>query len=743
MRCPRHLRRAWLPALVCLLGASLVVPAAPVAALSIGDVDETTPSATETDTPAEEADEPEEPAQLVVAPAAPVFDPGENSYVFTVLLRNPGSEPLAPGAVELELSLDPAADMEALMEPSTVPGVVIASESVGETPPGEEQSITLSIPGAQMPLDESSERGVYRAQATLEPEESDATAPAEDESAVPGDTLQGLTPMVWRGAELGSRVQLTTVVPLVLPEEVRSLPTRGQLDAAVPRLDALLTAAEQAQSTLAVDPRLIAGIRAYGDAAPNAAVEWLERLRTTELPQFTLQFADADPAAQAALGFDELLQPAELDFVTRFGTFPTPELDTPTPGTPDEPETGTGSELDANASGDEVAPSDATAEGTDAGQDPSELDLTASGVPALADLLDWPVADANTAWPAGGEVDSATMELLRNSGVSSIVLESGNTNATGGPLAQIDDMDAVIADTALGLAIRDGIGAPTAAERSAGIASAAAQLALAAQEDHPGLVIALDRGAIAEAEDPERVLDELAQLRWVDEIAQDEQAEGSGSLRAGSTLEDRRELLRTASARESTVNGLAPLLTRPEYLIGYQRARLMQLFSTRYAPESAGFAGVAERFQARDSELLDGVRVISTEQTQLVGTSSRVPLQLRNALPFEAAVTGEVLPASAALRVTETAIERTVVPAEGNETVLVPVHSRVSSGDSGLIVSLTDVSGEHTYFTGTLPIMISSAVEGIALWSLGALALLLLGFGTWRSLRRRSAVSRP
>lgn len=740
MRCPRHLRRAWLPALVCLLGVGLVVPAAPVAALSIGEADDTAPSTTETDAPAEEAEEPDEPAQLVVAPAAPVFDPGENSYVFTVLLRNPGSEPLAPGAVELELSLDPAADMEALMEPAEVPGVVIASESVGETGPGEEQSITLSIPGAQMPLDESSERGVYRAQATLEPEESDAAA---DESELPSDTLQGLTPLVWRGAELGSRVQLTTVVPLVLPEEVRSLPTRGQLDEAIPRLGALLTAAEQAQSTLAVDPRLIAGIRAYGDAAPNAAVEWLERLRTTDLPQFTLQFADADPAAQAALGFDELLQPAELDFVSRFGTFPTPEPEIPTPGTADEPGTDKGSELDAAESDDEPTQPEPVEEGADPGEDLPEPELTASGVPTLADLLDWPVADADTAWPAGGEVDSATMELLRNSGVSSIVLESGNTNATGGPLAQIDDMDAVIADTALGLAIRDGIGAPTAAERSAGIASAAAQLALAAQEDHPGLVIALDRGAIAEAEDPERVLDELAQLRWVDEIAQDEQAEGSGSLRAGSTLEDRRELLRTASARESTVNGLAPLLTRPEYLIGYQRARLMQLFSTRYAPESAGFAGVAERFQARDSELLDGVRVISTEQTQLVGTSSRVPLQLRNALPFEAAVTGEVLPASAALRVTETAIERTVVPAEGNETVLVPVHSRVSSGDSGLIVSLTDVSGEHTYFTGTLPIMISSAVEGIALWSLGALALLLLGFGTWRSLRRRSAVSRP
>ena len=134
---------------------------------------------------------------------------------------------------------------------------------------------------------------------------------------------------------------------------------------------------------------------------------------------------------------------------------------------------------------------------------------------------------------------------------------------------------------------------------------------------------------------------------------------------------------------------------------------------------------------------MEGVRAISTEHTQLVGASTRVPVQLRNSLPFEAVVSVRVDPSSAALTLPERTFSDVRVRAESTEALLVPVQSRVSSGESGLVVNISDVSGDLTIYTGSLSISIRSSVETVALWSLGILATLLLGFGIWRSVRRR------
>ncbi|MGO1538874.1 MAG: DUF6049 family protein [Leucobacter sp.] len=775
MPSPIPLRRICVPVLASIISVGLAVMGAQ-SSIPMGSQDHSRVFHGVDDAEAESI---EELPALTVASSAPVLDVDEGDFEFTVLLENPTDEPLPTGTIELELFQDPAANMEELNTETSSRGLVFATQEVGETPAGEDQDFTMSVPAAEMPLTEFSDRGVYRVRAVLMPEDTSDTrleSPAEEratdadpsdiagsgdpapqaddgnallelqaESLPEGALLRGLTPIVWRGAELGARVQVTTIVPLVLPEVVHSLPTRGQLSEVIPRLDELLTAAESTNSTLAVDPRLIAGIRAYGDAAPAEAIEWLDRLRTTPLPQFVLQFADADPAAQAALGFDELLQPREISFVTRFGEFPeTPDSELDDIGGTSDDAVGDSPDDTADDPIDDDAKSETTTSDDDPSTDSPDQNTDEPlerPTPTLDELLAWPAADYPAAWPAGGEVDSATVELLRDGGIDSMVLESINVNYAGGPQVQVSGMSTLVADTAVGYAIREGIGAETQTERAAGLSAAAAQLALAAQNESPGVAIALDRGAMAEAEDPEAILTQLSELTWIDHVGEGDQTEGSGSLRAGSTLETRRELLRTAVGRESTVTELAPVLAHPEYLTGYQRARLLQLFATRYAPPDADFESVSERFLERDSELLNGVSVISTEQTQLVGTSSRVPLQVRNALPFNAVVTGEVVPASAALRVPEQTIEVTEVPAEGNETVLVPVLTRVSAGESGLIVSLTDITKEHTYYTGTLPITIRSAFERIALWTVGGLALLLLGLGTWRSFRRKAAKS--
>lgn len=730
-------------ALGCLLGGGLP-GSAPAAAVALQHAGPAHAESTDDETAQQEDDPPEEDLlpELVVAPVTPVFATGADEFSFELLVRNPTDEPLPGGEVSLELESQPIGSADDLGVDFVVEDDAedsdggdedrepITTVDVGGTEEQSEQVVAVDVPRADFPLRAASDAGVYRFRATF--------APAEEQTgegeATPLLVTPGVSSLVWRAPSATGRVDVSTIVPIVLPREVASMPTRSQLNDLSPRLLELLDVAERHGATLAIDPRVIAGIRAYGEEVPDTAAQLLERLETTDLAAFTLQFADADPAAQAALGLDELLQPRELDFVARAGSFPAPDEaqqgeDGAQDGSEQQPDSEEGNvdHADENAEGD---PEDGT--GDDGGDDAEEETL-----PTLEELLEWPET-VPTAWPAKGEVDGSTLDLLSRSDITRVIVDSGNVAHSGGPIASLGDTQAVITDAEMDDAVAEGIGAGTLPERAAGLATATSRLALSTGSDTAGLVVGLDRGATAEAEEAAEVLDGINSLGWVNAVPLDRQTTGEASLKAGSTLEDRRELLRAALGREPDIAELGPLLRNPEYLTGYQRARLLQLFATRYADPDDEFELVAEQFRARDAELLEGVHVISTEHTQLLGVSSRIPLQVHNSLPFEAEIAGEVSAASAAIAVTERDIVATVVPPEGNQTVLVPVSARVSSGESGLFVELTDVGAEQTFYSGVLPLSISSSVEKIALTALVSVAGLLLGFGIWRSVRRRS-----
>jgi hypothetical protein len=686
MSSARRFRARAIPAALLVLGL-VAAPAAPALA-------------------EEEAPDPAiSSAEFVVAPQDPVIREDADA-AFGLLIRNAGEQAIPSGTIELRLSVQPVGSPEDLDAQPTTPSLHLAEARVGETAPESEQAATISVPQDDLPALET--RGVYTVRAVFRPDPSDDTQTS--------DALSAVTPVVWRGpgppdadagggsganagtgaeidadagAGVRSSVRLGVIVPVVLPSDIRTLPTRSQLGELAPAWDRLLTQARAHRATLAIDPRVIAGIRAYGDEAPENAGQFLERLEQSSLPSFLLQFADADPAAQAALGFTSLLAPSSLDFVSRFGSFPLESsgegggADAPASGADDGAgadgadagEQGSGAEGDrpetsgeatgtsAASDPDETAgPSDpagdagtredsGTREDTDAPEDPE-----APTLPALEDLLSWPQGAA-TAWPANGTVDSATLELLRASGIETAVLGSGNVSASDATRSRISRSDVLITDDALGDEARATLSAATEAERAAGAARLAARLAFAAQSGSEGTLLGLDRGAMGSSEDPALLLELLASLDWV-------------------------------------------------------------------VPTSV-------------SELPEGVRVISTEHTQLVGSSTRIPVQLRNALPFDAIVAVQVEPSSAALSITERRFPDVLVPAEANERVLVPVLSRVSSGESGLVVTVSAATGDPTVFTSTLPVSISSSFETIALWVIGSLAALLLGFGTWRSVRRR------
>ena len=747
--------RAW--AAACVAGALL----AGAAAMPL-----TVPPAAATGQPsqAEQSGEeaPEQAAaelELLVAPEDPIFAANASEVRFTVLLRNDGERSVPEGSVELaigerftgesalarpeELATTDeaaAAESEAPTQPASQ---VIATATLDAVPGGKTHTATVTVPVGDVPAFTSDSQGVYPLYATYRASDSASAS-----------SLSAFSPVVWGGTgEATASVNLTTIVPLTFPANVHSMPTRNQLEAVTPTFSALVDYATRNHAVLAIDPRFVTAVRSYGVEAPEASRELLARLESTALTNFLLQFADADPAAQAALGAKELLQPAGFEFVTRFGAWE-PAEPAPTDPTADDPTTQHTAAQHASAPADgaadkQTAPEQdgAAADGAavqegdseaTAGQEGDSGDTDPEPAPAPTDeqLAEWPSGLA-AAWPAPGQVGARTLSLLRASELNLAVLRSDNVTLAGGPRAKIGSSDALVTDAELDAAVQLALTGQTETERALGSAQTAARLALAATSGTSSLVLGVDRAAVADTERPEEVLAELTHQRWVKPVAYASLPEGTAKLAPAAPNADRLELLEAAIGNEATVLEARAMLVNPEYLNSYQRMRLLNLLATKGADPAADFAETAAQFAERDAELHDGVRIVGTKRAQLVGGSTRIPIQLRNSLPFDAIVTLQVSPTSAALRLPERSFPEIVLPEDSSERVLVPANSRVSSGDSALLLAVTSVDGEYTASSSRLEVTISSAVETVAIAVLASAAALLFGFGIWRSVRRR------
>lgn len=731
-------------------------------------------------TDATAASEPAPQPTLVVAPREPVLTDPNGPLTVDALLRNPSDTELAAGELLLELSVAPVKSVDALESPdgltysklatselgttkaaggpadtADMPDQTAAGTIAGDAPangdtpalpvidPGEQRA-SVEVTAAELPFTNTTAPGTYVLRASYTAEGADAPAATTT------------TPLVWRGSG-EHKIALSMIVPFVLPANVQTMPTRAQLGELTPGWDRLLTGAEAAKATLAIDPRIIAGIRSYGLNAPEAARDLLTRLEATTSPSFLLQFGDADVAAQAALGFTSLMSPSSLEFVTRFGEFEAPAGDGAANGagssasatdSASDPQAESSADtsaeagaVDTNADGangtPDTKPSADATEGADANARGTNEESTEATVapPTLTELLKWNGDVA--AWPAEGNVDQGTIDLLKVSNIPAVVLDSGNVKHSGGPRADLPNGTVVVTDAGLGQAASQALAGTTDTDQAAGLAQLAGELAVRAQAGGPGVAIGLDRAVVADVEDPERILAALAELDFVRATRVSDQEAGTAALKGAGALEDRLALLRSAANREAAVNEVGAVLEHPQYLSGYQRTRLLQLFATRYAPADAGFDAAATKYRARDAELLEGVQVISTEHTQLVGVSTSVPVQLHNSLPFDAIVKVTAEPVSAAIDVEERVFDDVRVAAEGNERVLVPVHSRVTSGVSGIVVTVSATSGNPTVFTGTLELSISTTVETVGLWVLGVGAVVLFVAGIFRSLKKR------
>ena len=69
--------------------------------------------------------------------------------------------------------------------------------------------------------------------------------------------------------------------------------------------------------------------------------------------------------------------------------------------------------------------------------------------------------------------------------------------------------------------------------------------------------------------------------------------------------------------------------------------------------------------------------------------------------------------------------------------MLLPVHSRVSSGETGVALKVRALTDDKVFASAVQHLTLRTRVETMLLSVLGAAAALLFGFGIWRSIRRK------
>ena len=655
---------------------------------------------------------PPSPAHLEVVAADPLLEPGSEEYAFTVRLTPASDEPLEAGQAEVSILMD------VLTHPDDLDAPHVTAESRHEvlatfdTPAldvGDSFETQVAVSGDDFPLTTLNIPGVYLTAGTW----------SGDQFTVFNTSVPHVsTPFVWNGEAMGSTLGLASIIPVTYPSVETPPTTPAEVNEQLESqraLQRLLPAAEAADSLLAIDPRIIAYVRSLGASASPEARELVDVLTAAETDSFALKYADADPLMLTLLGESGDLNPTGLSYLTRYFTSATQQVESDFAHPRDDLET------------------DSLTDG--------------SVPPSLNEMLEWETPLTNFAWPASGAASQHGLTALAQAGYSQIVLSgeevAGSAKGMYGEMT-VYHSDADIEAASRGVLLASG-DIELATARADLAAITALQGSLSTAEVPAQSLLAVDRELAATAESLDPLIAELEGLPWVRFIPASELQLGTVELTEEHNVEPAVASLARAVENEPEVIAYSRVLEEPQLLIDYQRDRLLSAFSVQrpLTATDADLIALDERINAHlagDARLLEGVHIVDTEHTRLLGTVSNIPLQFRNTLPFDARVVGTISTGTAALIVEHPRLGNTTIPAESTINELTTVHSRAASGEVELSVRLRDThvgdDVDHIAFRVTL----SGQTETIALSTLGVIIVALFTGGIWRSVaRKRSA----
>lgn len=662
---------------------------------------------------------PAAPARAVAAPtpaAAVTLAAGGGTVVagqdlaVSGTVTNLGTRAIEAGSLRIGLSPDAAdrAGLErALADPASATTERAASAAVPALGPGATVPINLTVPAADLGrILTGAGWGAHVLTGTLE---------------VGGaGVASGASGFVWAEGPGPAPIGVTVVVPFTTPGITAGLLDAGSLDAYMSTGGVLrkkLDAVRGTPAAIALDPRIVASVRALGTSAPASALAWLTDLRAADNVIFPLSYADADLALERASGAPAVLTPgsfeSSLDPADFTGTVPAgPANSASTPPTPVPT---------ASPSPTPSAPP--------------------GGLPTADDLLAWRYWATDLAWPTS--VGPGDLPFYAASGLRRAIVPSSalvNPPAALPATGTIEGSAALVLDSALSAAVSAAAFAPGAAEARTRLADATALLAASAVHARPGaaVLIGVARGWPDSTAGLESTLAALRAVPWATAIRLDALPPSAAALtvRGDHPADPRMPTATTLVRNDAAISRFASVVGRPELLTGRERLRLLAVLSAQWIDLPAPWQTAANDLTTRFEAILHSVTITQTSLLVL-SPNVDVPVYVQNTLDFPVKVTLHGRPSNGRLLVDDATA---TIGAQSSQRVGLPARS-IANGRVTLTVTALSPAGVLIGDPAPIALDVQAEWEAAGIAAVVGLVVALFGFGIYRNIHRRRRAS--
>ncbi|MBB5844965.1 hypothetical protein HD599_003288 [Conyzicola lurida] len=507
--------------------------------------------------------------------------------------------------------------------------------------------------------------------------------------------------------------RVAAVFPLTTPESRTALLSATTLESYTSASGILTRDLEAVIDTpvaIGIDPMILASIRVLGTAAPQSALDWLDRLGEATNETFALTYADSDITVALQAGAGSVLGPTSFDFAVDPARF---------------------AAASATATPDPAATPDAGG---------------APALPTTQSLLDWDYSLNAVAWPVAGTVVATDIASIGTSGFTTTILSSGNVDRSDDTLAHatVNDTSAVVTDDTLSDLFDDAINAPTLEDwqSSAGVLQAAIDATAATGSDTGATVLlAVDRESLGSASRLGITMSAIETLASSD-------VAGLSSIvsspPAGATLVETPQTAERVAAAQSLLatevsdSAFATVAANPLLITGERRLRLLATLSTAWNSYPGGWGSALTLFQQESVVLHESVQVVQSSDITLVADRASLPVTVSNALGQPVTVNVSVTAPTPILEIEEASVPVTIEP-DSQKRAQIPVQS-LSNGTADISVIVYSTAGVQLGEPTMVRINVYAGWETPITVALGILVFIVFGFGVARTIiRRRNA----
>lgn len=635
--------------------------------------------------------------EVLAAPSASGAVREGQPLTVRVTLSNDGALATGPLDIDLRLEGSRVASADELAdwfegsgdsEPVLDDGLIAARAMIGALAPGASAILDLSV-AASSPL----WGGAFGARLA-------EVVVADGEEVLAIDRTAVVR--VPDGATPGSAATVF-VQPLTTPGETAGLLSAATLEAATAEAGSLsraLSASAGRSVLLAIDPRVIASIRALGDAAPASARDFLSRLAAAPNDSFLLHWADADPLTTITAADVPLPQPEGTGLIA-------------------------GEPITVEAESTDEPNDDAT-------EEPVDNDLMTQPV---AELLDLSTTLEGLSWAGVEGFSTDALESVASE-EDRVVLAPSSVLEGDAAVQRHGGTVLLRADEALAAAAQAAVRAPSQQQFDRAMARVSALLATSAARA-PGepAFIALDRGVSRGAD---RLLDTLAgtiSLPWSSAgstAAAIAQPAADAVIRTTPLTESRQSAVASALDSEAADRQFAQIALTPAVITDVRRLELLAALSLGWGESSVE---ALRRFIAQSQALRASVQIVESVPITLLTDRSGVPITVQNDLDVAVRVFVRVEPNTTQLRVLDSAVEATVEP-RSQARVLVPVES-LTNGEVDITVTVRDAQSRVLSEPTRVSLNLQAGWETAGVIIVAIVVALLFVVGIARDLRKR------